>query len=64
MGHTETADQAIADLMNALMMGEVDLTKPSSIALHNAIDMYLLEKGYKIDDVPDIWNGIIQIVSS
>lgn len=62
--HSKEADLAVAELMNCLMDGSID---PASIAhrdLSNAVNEYLIERGFFEDQLADVWNGEIQLTSS
>lgn len=62
--HSETADVAIADLMNVLDDGSVDVRSNAHLELSNAINTYLLERGFTAGQLADLWTGEIQLTSS
>lgn len=62
--HSEAADHAIAALMNAMSDGSVTPISQAHVDLTNAINTYLLERGYKLADLGKLWNGEIQLTSS
>jgi len=62
--HSENADQVIADLMNALDDGSITPISQAHVDLTNAVNTYLLERGFKTSDLGKLWTGEIQLTSS
>lgn len=62
--HSEDADWAIANLMNCIGDGSVDVRSKAHTELTNAINTYLIERGFTDADLADLWNGEIQLTSS
>lgn len=62
--HAESADWVIADLMNALQDGSIRKDSRAHILLTDAANTYLMECGYKPEDIQKLWRGEIQLTSS
>lgn len=62
--HSENADWVIAELMNCLNDGSIDVTSESHRMFNQIVDVYLREKGYEAAEIPLVWNGEIQLTSS
>lgn len=62
--HSENADWVIANLMNCVTDGSVSVTSNAHIELTNAINTYLLERGFTEAQLADLWTGAIQLTIS
>jgi hypothetical protein len=50
--------------MNCIDDGSVKVRSKAHVELTNAINTYWLEQGYSLEDLPKLWTGEIQPISS
>lgn len=62
--HSENADWVVADLMNCIDGGDIDSNSISHEKFRDAINTYLIERGYEENQLPDLWSGELQLTSS
>lgn len=64
ISHETNADFAVAELMNRISDGSVDVRSQAFIELTDAINTYLLERGFTVADLGPLWTGEIQLIST